>query len=219
MLIPLTITPSNKDATVTPSKVAVSITPGQQTTTITPANSNVLLVPGPAAPTVITIIPPPTVQFKPATPIVMATVLYDVLRGVAGPAGPIGPTGPMTSAGTFVASQSLLAGQPVRISRANGQAGLANAAVYTDSFITGLASTSVAAGFPVVVALGRWDMADWAAVAGTTLLTVGMPYFLKPGGGITTTAPSKPNSMASAFVGTAVATTALFVSPGNPLLL
>lgn len=135
-----------------------------------------------------------------------------------GPPGAPGAPGEV-DAGTAVAGEFLARGMPLYLSRATGQAGVADAAVYTKSFVAGYATANTAAGFVVTLAFGAVEMADWSAVAGTPLLLPGVPYFLKPGGGLSASPPAKPASAALTVVGSSLSPTRLMVRPMQPFLL
>ncbi len=141
--------------------------------------------------------------------------------GMQGPRGAPGATGHdgLSFYGAYVANQNLLAGQPICISRANGKAILADASVYTSSFVVGCAETNANVGFPVGVIAGRLELPNWTSVAGQQFLTPGVPYFLKAGGGITVTAPQRPACAASVMVGVAASPTTLAIAPYRPFLL
>ena len=138
-------------------------------------------------------------------------------RGVQGPPGPAGASG--ASTGIYIADNAILIGQPVRISRATGKAGPANASVYSDSFIMGFAAASASAGFSVQLTFGLFTLPDWTAIAGQALLLPGVPYFLRTGGGITTATPDRMTYAASVFVGVAVSQTVFFIDPKTPMML
>lgn len=116
-----------------------------------------------------------------------------------------------------IASKALVVGMPVCLSRSTGQLITARADVKTSAFVMGLAGADVAAGFPVEVKEGVVTLSNWTAIAGAASLNVGLPYFLKPTGGITSTPPGAPNCMA--LVGMAISTQSLMVAPEFPIQL
>ena len=158
------------------------------------------------------------VSEAPATTLVSAAMpainLLAVGEGIQGPPGP-----PGGSPGAYIAERDIRAGQPVRVSRATGKAGIADAAAYPDAFVIGCAAADALAGFPVDVLLERVLLVDWTSIAGQPTLSAGTLYFLRAGGGITPVAPARPSSVASTVVGMAAAPNVLFVKPANPVLL
>lgn len=135
-----------------------------------------------------------------------------------GPPGPPGIDG-AAALGSYVASENVPQGMPMYVSRSTGQVGAADAGVYVKSFVLGCAVLAAVTGFPVQLTKGKVELNDWTAVAGQAHLTPGLPYFLKPGGGITASVPAGPVSKSSTVVGVAMSATALMVEPNPPLLL
>lgn len=128
------------------------------------------------------------------------------------PTSTAGSTNPVV-----VASSALVAGMPVCLSRSTGQLIPARADLKTSAFVMGLAGADVAAGFPVSVKEGAITLSNWTAIAGAASLGVGLPYFLKSTGGLTSTPPGAPNCMA--LVGLAISTQSLMVAPEPPIQL
>ena len=119
----------------------------------------------------------------------------------------------------IVTSQNVLKGQPLYVSRSNGLAGVADAAVYTQSFVVGFANADTLSGFAAPVTNGVCTLTDWTSIAGTATLSAGQPYFLATGGGITLTAPDKSTAQALVCIGTAITTATLDFDPDQPILL
>jgi hypothetical protein len=117
-----------------------------------------------------------------------------------------------------VAGADLVQGMPVAISRATGQLLPARADTYALAFVAGLASADTEQGFTDQPAHGAVTLSDWTAITGAALLAAGMPYFLAPGGGLST-ASVGPGSTCVTRVGFAASATTLVVEPSPPILL
>jgi len=165
---------------------------------------NVIVVVQPPSIAVVTALPPPTAIVSHA--------------GIQGPPGPRGEAGGAL-VGTVVAAVPLTAGDIVYCDRATRQLGIADAVVYTQSFVLGFVASDCAAGFAAEVHTGQLAIADWTRLAGTPHLLPGLPYFLRPGGGITSSRPTAPASAAVAVVGVAVSPSELHISPTLPIQL
>jgi len=84
-----------------------------------------------------------------------------------------------------VAAAGALAGQPMTISRLNGQLIPARADTYPLAFVVGLAAKDADTGFVASLTRETLTLSDWTAIAGTPSLSAGLPYFLGPEGGLT----------------------------------
>lgn len=84
-----------------------------------------------------------------------------------------------------VAPAGALAGQPMAVSRVNGQLVPARADTYSLALVAGLAVNDTAAGFVSTLTREALTLNDWTAIAGTPSLSLGLPYFLGPEGGLT----------------------------------
>lgn len=114
-----------------------------------------------------------------------------------------------------VAQGAIQQGFPVAINRANGKLWLADAGIFVRAFAAGMAYEDTADGYVCKAVRGRFHLADWTAVTGSPALTVGLPYFLAVGGGIT----ASPNLAAghAAYLGYALDANSLFFDPINPI--
>ena len=145
--------------------------------------------------------------------------LGNVLRGPAGPVGPSGPAAQFTLVGSYACSKDVSAGQPAFLSRATGLVACADAASYLTSFVIGYFAQDCKAGLAVDVMRGECVLPDWTALTGKSTLTLGVPYFLQPGGGIGVAVPSAPASAAVAVIGIAASALGLIFQPQPPLML
>lgn len=121
--------------------------------------------------------------------------------------------------GDYVAAENILKGQPLYVSKATGQIGLADVNSYVKSLVLGYAVSDCLAGFSVAVMKGQLDLADWNNIAGTTQLLVGQIYFLSDSGKISSTPPIGPIKKTSTVIGMALTPTVLEVKPSVPILL
>jgi hypothetical protein len=136
---------------------------------------------------------------------------------VIGPQGPQGPAGSSITTVSAVAQVNITAGFPLTLNRANGQLKPATAGYKPDAFVVGLAAADCLAGFTAEADSGMITRPDWTAVAGTALLSPGLPYFLTVAGGLSTNPPAAPNCLT--LIGVAVGYTTLHVDPGAPVQL
>lgn len=116
-----------------------------------------------------------------------------------------------------VAGTDLEAGFPVAINRANGKMLLADANYKPSAFVVGIITASVLSGFVGQASPARVTLNDWTAATGAPLLLQGQPYFLKPGGGLTTTPPGAGSCVV--HVGIAVSVTTLQIDVRSPILM
>jgi hypothetical protein len=118
---------------------------------------------------------------------------------------------------SVVASVDMAAGTPVTISRVNGQLDPSRSDNKPLSFVKGIITEDILAGFTVVPKRGAVSLSDWTAICGTSSLLVGQTYFLQPTGGLGTSVPGSPNCIV--FIGVAMDATTLLVNPGSPIQL
>lgn len=120
----------------------------------------------------------------------------------------------------LIAGEALDLGNILTVSRATGQALLADAGMYTKSFVLGYAQGTTKVGFPVVLVDGPLTLGNWEGLAGTSNLSPGMPYFLShlTPGTITITPPTTP-AVASCCIGIASSVNTLVIKPSRPILL
>lgn len=133
--------------------------------------------------------------------------------GIPGPQGAPGSASPLA----IVAGEDLIAGLPVTISRSTGKAIKSDSSWKPTSFVAGLVSTGVGVGFVADIKTDRLTLSDWTAITATVSLQVGQLYFLRVGGGLTTTPPSSPNCIT--VIGEALDSTTLIIEPGLPFQL
>jgi hypothetical protein len=115
---------------------------------------------------------------------------------------------------TAVAAETMPAGTPVAIDRTTARMIAADAAYKPAAFVVGLLIVDAVQDFIAIAAPSRLALDDWSAVAGTSQLAPGQPYFLAIGGGLT---PTPPDSDCVALVGRAVSPTALLIEPQPPI--
>lgn len=84
-----------------------------------------------------------------------------------------------------VAPAGALAGQPMAVSRLNGELVPARGDTYPLALVAGLAASAASAGYVASLTREALTLADWTAIAGTPSLSLGLPYFLGPEGGLT----------------------------------
>ena len=131
------------------------------------------------------------------------------------------PVGGFDSApiATLVAADAIPGpGWPIAVDRISGQARLAMAYTYTLSFAIGLSKGAASAGYTVEVVVGAATLLDWTAIAGTSSLAQGMPYFLGLGGGLSMTPPPDVAGYCVMAMGIAADAQTLDIRPGLPVL-
>jgi hypothetical protein len=132
----------------------------------------------------------------------------------------IGPPGEGTATDTAieaVVAQDLSAGVPVAISRANGKMILADADYKPSAFVVGILTEDTANGFVGHAAPDRVTITDWTAATGSPALLAGQSYFLKSGGGLTTSPPGAGACLV--LVGIALSGTTLRIDVQPPIQL
>jgi hypothetical protein len=164
-------------------------------------------VQGPAGPSAVVVVK------QPAIGIAVPTTMDPYVRG------PAGPPGADLSTLIALAGEHLEAGQPVYISRSDGQFRRASASSYPTSFAVGLVVDPVERGFPATVRRGLHTLADWTPITGAPALRPGQQYFLALDGQLTTIPPARPSCVALTRIGEALSATTLDVNPAPPILL
>jgi hypothetical protein len=139
--------------------------------------------------------------------------------------GPQGPKGDSGDAGSSTVISPLFAqnakqGQPIYLSRANGQAGLACATSPLTALVAGLAKTDAKAAFVSdVMTSGPFVMTDWSNVIGSASLQAGANYFLDAVAGMLTTSIQTTTGNVNTYVGQAVNASTMNVSITKPITL
>lgn len=117
------------------------------------------------------------------------------------------------------AAEAVAAGFPVYGLSNQTSVGVARADTPAKGRVLGLAIHAAAAGFAVTyTGGGRISMTDWTAVAGAAALTPSATYYLAPGGGITTIAPTA-GGLVLVEIGQAIDSLVLNLNIKRPILL
>lgn len=111
------------------------------------------------------------------------------------------------------------AGQPIYVSKVNGQAVLADATSLNSADIAGLAIAAAASGFRVSFTRSKLTLVDWTAALGVASLQSGYDYFLSATPGQITTTPPLIPGQCVVFIGTAISTTSMLFAFEPPILL
>lgn len=137
-----------------------------------------------------------------------------------GPRGRDGSDGGESTPVELISFESITEGQAIRVRPNTGKASPAQADASSTSDVFGFATNSVGADATVEITRDRVTLPNWSALAGTTLLTPGVTYFLSTStpGGIQTTPPTTAGQVVC-VVGEAISTTTLAVQIGIPILL
>lgn len=159
------------------------------------------------------------VREAPAKAVVRQEVGRTAVRHT-GPRGRDGQDGGESTPIELVSFESITEGQAIRVRPNTGKASPAQANGSSTSDVFGFATTSVGSDATLEVTRDRMSLSDWSAIAGTTLLTPGVSYFLSPStpGGIQTSPPTTAGQVVC-VVGEAVSPTTLAVQIGIPILL
>jgi hypothetical protein len=118
----------------------------------------------------------------------------------------------------ITSSESVSKGQPIYIST-NNTGSLASSFPATSKVI-GLASSDSFLGNSLKVTLeGCFEMFDWSAVTGTSLLSPGQMYYLASDPGKLSTNPPSVDGQVVVRVGTAISETSMVVRIGERIIL
>lgn len=114
-----------------------------------------------------------------------------------------------------VANETLVAGFPIAISRADGKMIKAIASYKPSAFVAGVLISNVVGGFVGPFSADRVILSDWSFVTGSVSLLPGRSYFLGNTGGLSLNPPGSGSCVV--LVGTAIDATTLLVDIQPPI--